>query len=287
MSPKPMTIAVASGKGGTGKTMLATNLAAWLSRIHPALLVDMDVEEPNDHIFIKGATVSISDQHRMIPAWIENRCTLCGKCTRICNFNAIIQLNTNITVFEQLCHSCYACSELCKASALPVKPHKIGIIRDISANRLRFLEGRLEPGEEQPVPLIDKLHQLARKSYHYIPIHIYDCPPGTSCSLLAATKDVNYVILVTEPTPFGLHDIKLATDTMRLLNKDFGVVINRDGMGDKKVEIYCLENGIPVLEKIPYDRHIAEINARGELMHTTSMISSKLQNILHAIKQKH
>ncbi len=286
MNPAPFTIAIASGKGGTGKTMLATNLAALLCHLHPTLLVDMDVEEPNDHIFIKGTTVSITDQHRMIPAWIESKCTLCGECTKICNFNAIIQLNTTITVFEQLCHSCYACSELCEASALPMKPHKIGVIRDIATNGLRFLEGRLEPCEEQPVPLIHKLHQLARKSYDYAPMHIYDCPPGTSCPLVAATQDADYVILVTEPTPFGLNDIKLAVDTMHLLDKDFGVVINRDGIGDKNVEIFCLENGIQILEKIPYDRKIAEINARGELMINNPMIASKLQNIIHAMRQK-
>ena len=283
MNHEPLNIAIASGKGGTGKTMLATNLAAWLCRLHPTLLVDMDVEEPNDHIFIKGATVSLFDQHRMIPAWIEKKCTLCGACTKTCNFNAIIQLNTNITVFEQLCHSCYACSELCKANALPMKPHKTGIIRDIATNSLRLLEGRLEPGEEQPVPLIHKLNQLAHKSYNYIPLHIYDCPPGTSCSLVAATQYADYVILVTEPTPFGLHDIKLAAETMRLLDKDFGVVINRDGIGDSKVERYCLENSIPILEKIPYNREIAEINARGELMHNSPLMTSKLKNIFNAI----
>jgi len=281
-----MTIAIASGKGGTGKTMLATNFAAWLCRLHPALLVDMDVEEPNDHIFIKGEEVSTIDQHRMIPAWKENKCSLCGECTKICNFNAIIQLNTSISIFEQLCHSCYACSELCEAGALPMRPHKIGIIRDITNNGLRFLEGRLEPGEQQPVPLIHKLHHLVRNSYNYIPIIIYDCPPGTSCSLLAAVKDADYVILVTEPTPFGLNDIKLAVDTIRLLDKNFGVVINRDGIGDTNVERYCHDEGIPVIEKIPYDRQIAEMNARGELMHSNPMIALKLQNIFHAIPQK-
>jgi len=286
MDHKPFTIAIASGKGGTGKTMLATNYAAWLCRLHPTLLVDMDVEEPNAHIFIKGEEVSTIDQHRMIPDWIENKCTLCGECTRICNFNAIIQLNTSISVFEQLCHSCYACSELCEAGALPIRPHKIGIIRDITNNGLRFLEGRLEPGEQQPVPLIQKLHYLVRNSYNNIPIHIYDCPPGTSCSLVAATQYADYVILVTEPTPFGLNDLKLAADTMRLLEKDFGVVINRDGIGNTKVEMYCRDEGIIILEKIPYDRKIAEINARGELMHRNPMIATKFENILHAIPQQ-
>jgi len=129
------------------------------------------------------------------------------------------------------------------------------------------------------------MHHLVRNSYNFIPIHIYDCPPGTSCSLLAATQYADYVILVTEPTPFGLNDLKLAADTMRLLDKNFGVVINRDGIGDTKVETYCLHKGIKILEKIPYDRQIAEMNARGELMHINPMIAAKLQNILHAIPQ--
>ncbi len=281
-----MTTAIASGKGGTGKTWLATNLAACLSQSDPVLLVDMDVEEPNDHIFIKGDTVSTRDHHRMISAWIEEKCTGCGECSRTCQFNAIIQLHETITIIEQLCHSCFACSGLCPAGALTMKPHKTGTITHKVCGTLQFIEGRLDCGEEQSVPLIHSLHQMACNSYGHIPLHLYDCPPGTSCPVVASAKDADYVILVTEPTPFGLHDIKLAVETMRLLEKDFGVVINRDGIGNNQVERYCLEQGIHILEKIPYHRHIAEISAGGGLMHNHPLVAARLKNIIHAIPEK-
>ncbi|MFP4467764.1 MAG: P-loop NTPase [Bacteroidales bacterium] len=281
-----MTIAIASGKGGTGKTWLATNLAALFSQSRPVLLVDMDVEEPNDHIFIAGDTVSTLDARRMIPVWEQNQCIFCGECSVHCNFNAIIQLHQTIAIFDQLCHGCFACAELCPTNALTMRPHQIGKITETVKDNLRLIEGCLNPGEEQPVPLIHQLHQMATLNHGRYPVHLYDCPPGTSCPVVEATKQADYVILVTEPTPFGLNDIHLAVKTMRLLGKEFGVVINRDGIGDNQVETYCLREKIKILGRIPYHRQIAETSYRGELMFNHPVIAKKLQNIIDAIPGK-
>ena len=283
----PFKIAIASGKGGTGKTLLATNLAEYLSQNQDTLLVDLDVEEPNDFIFIKGITVSVTDQFKMIPAWDESKCTLCGICSKSCAYHAVIQLGTFIAVFNELCHGCYACSELCPANALPMKPVKMGETRTISQGRLTFIESRLEIGEEQAVPLIKKTHSLADEKFHDIPFQIFDCPPGTSCPVVAASRNADFVILVTEPTPFGLNDLKLAAETMHNLGKSIGVVINRDGIGNSEVEAFCNREKLPVLAKIPFDREIARHYSKGELAYDEV---NSLQNALHQIVsfiQKH
>lgn len=265
MTSQPIKIAIASGKGGTGKTLLSTNLASFLGEKYPTLLVDLDVEEPNDSLFIQGELVAEHVEHKMIPEWDEKRCTLCGECTQNCKFHAVVQMGTFIAVFNELCHSCYACSELCPAGALPMKPHKMGTIRELSNRQIRFVESRLEIGEEQAVPLIHKTHELVDSRYKNIRYQLFDSPPGTSCPMVAATEKAHFVILITEPTPFGLHDLKLAVETTRKLNNPFGVVINRDGLGNNSVEQYCKEENIPILARIPFDKKIAEYYSRGEL----------------------
>jgi MinD superfamily P-loop ATPase len=283
----PFRIAIASGKGGTGKTLVATNLADYISRGGDTLLVDLDVEEPNDFIFVKGTNINMVDQVKMIPSWDENKCTLCGLCSKICKYHAVIQLGTYIAVFNELCHSCYACSELCPVSALPMKAFKMGETRTISKGRLTFIESRLEIGEEQAVPLIRKTHVLTDEFFHNTPFQIYDCPPGTSCPVVAATRHADLVILVTEPTPFGLNDLKLAVETMRTLGKPIGVVINRDGIGNSEVEDYCILEQLPVLTKIPFDREIARRYSKGELVYPEV---NSVHNALHQIMsfvQKH
>lgn len=261
-----MKIAIASGKGGTGKTMISVNLAAFCSQDAKTLLVDLDVEEPNDAIFIKGLPGLVREQFKMIPEWDEKRCTLCNICSTSCKFHAVVRLGTYIGVFKELCHSCYACSELCPANALPMKQHKMGVLSEFFSGNLTFLESRLEIGEEQAVPLIKKTHDLVNQHYPNIPIQIFDCPPGTSCPVVAATRQADFVLLVTEPTPFGLNDLRLAAETMQTLNKPIGVVINRDGMGDSEVENYCMLEHIPVVARIPFSREIAGYYSKGELV---------------------
>ncbi len=262
-----MKIAIASGKGGTGKTTLSTNLAAWLAETEKVVLVDLDVEEPNSGLFIKADLVIKEEKFKMIPEWIEDKCTLCGLCQEVCNFHAIIQLGMTIMVFPELCHSCYACSELCPTSALPMIPQKMGELRHYQKENLNFVESRLDIGQEQAVPLISQTINYIEEHFSGEIIKILDSPPGTSCPVIEATKDADFVILVTEPTPFGLHDLKLAVDTMLELKKEFGVVINRQGIGNDDVLEYCKEENIIVLANIPNDRRIAELYSRGELIY--------------------
>lgn len=274
-------IAIASGKGGTGKTTLSTNLAAYIAEREAVLLVDLDVEEPNSGLFFDGTLVHEEDNHNMTPKWDATKCTLCGLCEEVCNFNAIIQLGESIMVYPKLCHSCYACSELCPVSALPMQPTKIGVLRDYQWGKLHYIESRLNVGEEQAVSSIAKTQKYVVDKYPHISFAIFDSPPGTSCPVMEATKDADYVILVTEPTPFGLHDLKLAVETMRELERDFGVVINRHGLGDDEVANYCHTEGIEVLSKIPNNRKIAELYSKGHLIYPEfPVVENALSNIM-------
>jgi len=262
-----MKIAIASGKGGTGKTTLSTNLAAYLSEDKDVVLCDLDVEEPNSGLFIKGDIVHKQDMFKMIPEWKENDCKLCGNCQKVCNFHAIIQLGPSIMVFPELCHSCFACSELCPTASLPMIRKKMGELAHYQKGRLSFIESRLDIGEEQAVPLIAQTQNYIDDNFSDQIIALFDSPPGTSCPVIEATKDADIVILVTEPTPFGLHDLKLAVETMQELNKKVGVVVNRYGIGNDDIIDYCGVEDIPLLAKIPNSRSIAEIYSSGRLIY--------------------
>lgn len=262
---KTVKIAVASGKGGTGKTFLAVNLASLLSETSPVLLADLDVEEPNSALFIDGTEGQVYEKYRLIPQWDEKRCVICDICSRSCNYHAVVRLGDVIAVFDKLCHSCHACSELCPYDALPMIRHKIGEVRQIYSGRLTLAEGRLNTGEEQSVPLIDQLHKMVGCEIEPAPVQIFDCPPGTSCPVVAAVKKTDYAILVTEPTPFGLNDLSIAAETVKQLGIPAGVVINRYGIGDNAVEDWCNNEGIEVLAHIPYDREIAVMTSEGLL----------------------
>jgi len=280
-------IAIASGKGGTGKTLISTNLSTLLSQNQKVLLVDLDVEEPNDFIFIKGRIQNIFGQHKMIPKWDETKCTLCGKCSKICKFHAVIKLGNFVSVFNELCHSCYACSELCPSQALPMSKYQIGEITQRINNNLTFIESRLKVGEEQAVPLIHQTHDFIDKFHNNILLQIFDCPPGTACSVVASVKNADFVILVTEPTPFGLNDLKLAVETMKLLSKPIGVIINRYDIGNNDVEEYCNNNDIPIIAKIPFDREIAEIYSNGELaFEKIESLKASLISIINYLNEK-
>jgi len=261
-----MKIAIASGKGGTGKTTLAVNLAGFLAKKREVVLTDLDVEEPNSGLFINGEQVLQQHKYKMIPEWTGS-CSLCNMCQQVCNFHAVLQLGTQIMVFPELCHSCFACSELCPDSALPMVPQKMGELKHFQNDQLSFVESKLDIGQEQAVPLIAQTKQYIKDHFINGAVEIYDSPPGTSCPVIEAVKDVDFVILVTEPTPFGLHDLKLAVETMRELGKEFAVVINRFGIGNDDVIDYCSQEDIRILAKIPNDRRIAELYSRGELLY--------------------
>jgi len=263
-----MKIAIASGKGGTGKTTLATNLAVLIAETDHVVLVDLDVEEPNSGLFIRAKLVAEEVKYKMIPQWEEELCTLCGLCQDLCNFHAIIQLGEQIMVFPQLCHACYACSELCPGEALPMIATRMGVMSHFKKGNINFIESRLDIGQEQAVSLIAQTKDFVARSFNPNRIVLMDSPPGTSCPVIEVTNDADYVILITEPTPFGFHDMKLAVETLRLMEKNFGVVINRDGAGNEEVFEYCKNEKIQILARIPDDRRIAELYSQGKLIYS-------------------
>jgi len=261
-----MTITIASGKGGTGKTTVSSNLSFYLaSKGKNIVLADLDVEEPNSSLFIKGDEVNKEIAYTMKPIWEQENCKLCGKCAEVCNFNAILALPKGILTFPELCHSCYACSELCPTDSLPMKPHRIGEITEYKSE-FAFVEGRLDLGQEMAVPLIKQTMEYVNKKYPSA-LKLWDAPPGTSCPVIEASKDSDFVVLITEPTPFGLNDLTLAVETMKVLNKKFGVIINRYGVGDNKVEEYCAKENIPIITKIQNDKEVAKLYSNGELIY--------------------
>ena len=264
-----MKVAIASGKGGTGKTTLSTNLASLFAESGEVVLADLDVEEPNSGLFIRGVPIFSEIKYKMIPGWEESTCILCGNCQEVCNFHAVIYLGKQILVFPELCHSCYACSELCPSSSLPMVRREMGVLEHSRAGNIIFIESRLEVGQEQAVPLISETIRYVDRISLPEGINIYDAPPGTSCPVIEATKDADLVILVTEPTPFGLHDLSLAVDTMIELNKEFVVVINRYGIGNEGVENYCRNNDIQVIGRIPNSRKVAELYSRGLIINNS------------------
>ena len=252
-----MTVAIASGKGGTGKTTVAINLALCLS--DGVQILDCDVEEPNCAIFLKPTLVSSENVGIPVPRVDETLCTACGECGRFCRYHAIVSLTTTSLVFPELCHGCGGCALVCPVGAIREEPRPIGIIEEGTAKGINFLQGRLTVGEAMPVPLIRALKKKARSDG----IIILDCPPGTSCSVINAIRGSDFVVLVTEPTPFGLNDLRLAVQTVRAIALPFGVVINRADLGDHEVWRYCSEEDIPILLELPDERRIAEAYSRG------------------------
>ena len=271
-----MKVAIASGKGGTGKTTLSVNLAAYMSEVSLSsggvVLADLDAEEPNSGLFLSGPVVHQEEIVRMVPSWKKENCTSCGLCRSVCNFHAVIKLGPQVMIFPELCHSCYACSELCPSEALPMVPVRIGVLKHSRANSdsvpFSFVEGRLDIGQEQAVPVIARTLAYAEKAFPKGSLKILDCPPGTSCPVIESIKDADLVILVTEPTPIGQHDLKLAVATVRSLAKPLGVIINRDGLGNRDTEDYCRREGIGIIAKIRNNRKIAELYSGGRLIYT-------------------
>lgn len=255
-----MIISIASGKGGTGKTTVATNLA--LSLNSQVCFLDCDVEEPNAHLFIKPEFNVTEKVSTPVPEVDESKCTHCGKCGEICQFKAIIVIADTVLVFPELCHSCGGCMEVCPEDAIRETGRELGIIQQAQLNGLEFVHGRLRVGEAMAPSLIRKVRDFQKPDI----LTIIDAPPGTSCPVIAAMKGADFILLVTEPTPFGLHDLKLAVGAVRVLNIPCGLVINRADIGDNGVRDYAEQEGIPLLMEIPFDRKIAEAYSRGEIL---------------------
>lgn len=255
-----MIISIASGKGGTGKTTVATNLA--LSIDADIQLLDCDVEAPNAHLFIRPMFNKTETIYTPVPEVDAQKCTLCGKCGEICQFRAIIVIGELVLPFPELCHSCGGCVAVCPEDAITETGRELGVIRQGQHNGLEFIDGELRVGESMSPPLIRAVRAFTRPDK----LTIIDAPPGTSCPVIAAMKDTDFVLLVTEPTPFGLHDLKLAVGAVKLLNIPSGLVINRSDIGDDKVQAYAKEIGLPILMEIPFDRRIAEAYSKGEMI---------------------
>lgn len=262
-----MKITIASGKGGTGKTTISTNLSSYLSSLgKKVVLADLDVEEPNSALFLNSTLEDIQVSNKMIPSWNSEDCTLCGKCAEVCNFNAILHLPKEIRVYPALCHSCYACSELCPTNSLPMVESRIGQISKFSCDGFDLIEGRLDLGQEMAVPLIAQTIDYVDKNYENY-IKLLDAPPGTSCPVIEASRYSDFVILVTESTPFGLNDLILAVETMKVLDQKYAVIINRYGIGDNGVEEYCKKENIPLVAKVQNDKEVAKLYSQGKLIY--------------------
>ena len=250
---------MASGKGGTGKTLVATSLALSLSKEERVQFLDCDVEEPNAHILLRPAFSRKQAVTIPIPVVNERECTLCGRCAEVCVYNALAVVGKQVLVFPELCHGCGACSYLCPENAITEEGKEIGALELGRTGSVEFIHGRLNIGEVAAPRLISEVKGYINPDS----LTIIDAPPGTSCPVVTAVKDTDFCLLVTEPTSFGLNDLALAVDMVRKLGIPCGVVVNRDGVGDKGVEEYCLKEGIPIIIHIPLDIKIARLYSRG------------------------
>ncbi len=277
-----MIISVASGKGGTGKTTVAVNLALTLEKFYPVQFLDCDVEEPNSHLFLKPQLVENKPVTIPIPEILEEKCTFCGRCAEVCAYNALAVLKDTVLVFPELCHGCGGCSLLCPEKAIKERGQRIGLIEFGRANNIQFINGRLDIGQALSPPLIREIKKHKNSTREII----IDSPPGTSCPVIEAVKGSNFSLLVTEPTPFGLNDLKLAVETLRKLNIPLGVIINRAGIGNGQVEEYCKQEKIPILMTIPMDRKIAVAYSEGKsIIETQPSYEKKFEQLFEKIKR--
>ncbi len=257
-----MRLAVASGKGGTGKTTVATNLAVTLARHGQTVAyVDCDVEAPNGHLFLKPDLARENPVGRLVPRVDQERCLHCGDCAQICRFNAIVCLADRTLVYDELCHSCGGCALVCTAGAITEASHLMGVVKTGATGRVQFVSGTLNVGEAASPPVIRAVKQAPPPTDWTI----LDAPPGTACPMIETARNCHYVLLVTEPTPFGLHDLRLALDVAKTLKLPCGVVVNRAQPGANETRELCSQAGAPILAEIPDVVAIAKAYSQGQL----------------------
>ncbi len=283
-------IAVASGKGGTGKTTVSVNLQQFIARnlTSNVFLVDCDVEEPNDRIFFPDSReVDRREIFRMVPEIDTNQCTFCRRCVEYCEFNAIVVIPPAgfAEVNSSLCHSCGACSVACRDDAITEKPLSEGHVTRLDTGVGRGLaEGDLKVGSAMQTYMIKELKKSVEDDYDII---VYDAPPGTSCPVVETVSDVDYIVLVAEPTPFGLHDLILMVELLLDIGKPFGVVINKAGMGNHEMYNFLEEQNIEILEEIPFDRNYASRYATGSLLQDISEdMAARYGNIIKKLDRR-
>ncbi|MCK8603635.1 ATP-binding protein [Desulfoferrobacter suflitae] len=276
-----MIVSVASGKGGTGKTTVSASLTTIWGR--PIVAVDLDVEEPNLHLFLHPAMEGNETAYIKIPVVDESKCTYCGACSDLCQFKAISVVNQLVMTFPEMCHGCGGCMAICPEKAISEGRRELGEISWGSAGSAGFLMGRLRVGEAMSPPLMRqvkaRLNAMAAGGSRDV---IIDAPPGVSCPAVNAVIDSDVIILVTEPTPFGLYDFQLAWEAFCPLGKPMGAVVNRAGVGNDQIYHFCQDKGLPILAQIPFDRAIAEAYARGRII---TEVSSDIERIFIDLKE--
>jgi MinD superfamily P-loop ATPase len=255
-----MILAVASGKGGTGKTTVSVNLARVLGSA--VRLLDCDVEEPNCHLFLDGDLRAEEIVIIPVPQVDESLCDGCSECSRFCQYHAIVSFGTMPLIFPEMCHGCGGCAKVCPKQAIREIDRRIGVVETVQAGNITLIQGRLDVGVAMAPPLIRAVKTRLRNGMPAI----LDAPPGTSCPVITTLRGTDFIVLVTEPTPFGLHDLKLTVVVVRELGIPFGVVVNRVGIGDERVHTFCRKENIPILLEIPDDRRIAEAYSKGRLI---------------------
>lgn len=292
-----MIISVASGKGGTGKTTIAVNLALALAKDKEknVQFLDCDVEEPNAHLFLEPVITNSESVEIPVSKINDKKCNYCGKCAEVCVFNAIAVTKNKVLVFPGLCHGCGACTLFCPEKAITEEGNEIGILEEGKVGPISFTHGRLNIGEPMAPPIIRKIKKKIKRDYNdnrdrditNNHITLIDAPPGTSCPVIESVKESDYTILVTEPTPFGLHDLILAVEVLRKLKIPHGVVLNKCDIGDHKVEEYCKKNSIPILLSIPLDKEIAVAYSKGiPIVKINSSYEQKFNQLFQKIIQK-
>ncbi|WP_027718783.1 ATP-binding protein [Desulfovirgula thermocuniculi] len=278
-----MIVAVASGKGGTGKTTVSTSLALVAAEKGKVCFLDCDVEEPNAHIILKPRLSGQEAVRVRVPVIEQERCTLCGRCADVCAFHALVVLPQEVMVFSPMCHGCGGCWHLCPAGAIHPGWREIGQMEEGECGKIRFVHGRLKVGEAMSPPLIRAVKQRAQAGA----LNIVDAPPGTSCPVVAAVEGADFCLLVTEPTPFGLHDLELAWEMVSQLGIPCGVVVNRSDGRDEPVEEFCRTRNLPLLMRLPLDRDVARGYARGiPPIAVHPAWKGHFRELLHAISER-
>ena len=274
-----MKIAVLSGKGGAGKTMLAVNLA---NIAENATYIDCDIEEPNGHLFFKPQQITQKQVYTYIPNFEKTKCTGCKKCVEFCHFNALAYVKEKPMLFTEVCHSCGGCELVCPKKAITKIARPIGIIEKGQYKNIQIITGILNPNEASGIPIIHQLLQEDQKD-----ITIIDCPPGSACPVVESINNADFCLLVVEPTIFGFHNFKMIYELVQILNKKFAIVINKEEGKFYPLEDFCKQKNIAIYAHIPFDKKLAENIANGVIIsNENNELKNIFQNILYKIGQE-